>query len=369
MGIKNLFKLIRDVCPGVIQNTHISEFEFKKIGVDVSLYMYKYKVVSGDNFISSIISLLLSMKRYRVHPIMIFDGKAPVEKSEERKKRASARDKLITKGVELRKSIDAYHATGEVNSVLIDAVKFEAKSDQKLLRDWIPSSAVKINIRAAEDRCRKIESQVVTITKEDVVLIKNACDIMKIQYICAPGEAEAFCSSMCRRGGMSGVLTDDSDVLTYKCPVMLRNYNINTGMCESVHYDDVLDGLNLTPDKFTDLCIMCGTDYNPNIPKIGSKTAYKLIQVYDSIDAIEPIQNRIQILNHKRVRQIFTTFDGKNDIIKEYDTRWNGTRSDIDIERFIYFITINNCRELSSVFEQSYAHDDIIEVVNSQSTE
>jgi 5'-3' exonuclease len=50
---------------------------------------------------------------------------------------------------------------------------------------------------------------------------------------------------------------------------------------------------------------MCGTDYNHNIPRIGHEKAYKLIQKYKSIDALEQDYNT-ECLNHHRVREIFT---------------------------------------------------------------
>jgi 5'-3' exonuclease len=58
---------------------------------------------------------------------------------------------------------------------------------------------------------------------------------------------------------------------------------------------------------------MCGTDYNPNIPKIGSKSAYKRIIQHGCIDKIaEETVLDTSILNHKRVRQLFTEFEAEN---------------------------------------------------------
>ena len=37
-------------------------------------------------------------------------------------------------------------------------------------------------------------------------------------------------------------------------------------------------------DQFIDMCILCGCDYCPTIPKIGPVRAMKLIQKYGSID-------------------------------------------------------------------------------------
>jgi 5'-3' exonuclease len=55
---------------------------------------------------------------------------------------------------------------------------------------------------------------------------------------------------------------------------------------------------------------MCGTDYNPNIPRVGSKTAYKYICQYENIEGISENCKSIDtsILNHDRVRELFTEF-------------------------------------------------------------
>lgn len=49
---------------------------------------------------------------------------------------------------------------------------------------------------------------------------------------------------------------------------------------------EVLSGLGLTQAEFVDLCILCGCDYCPTIPKLGPKTALNLIKEHRSIDEI-----------------------------------------------------------------------------------
>jgi 5'-3' exonuclease len=58
---------------------------------------------------------------------------------------------------------------------------------------------------------------------------------------------------------------------------------------------------------------MCGTDYNPNISKIGSKTAYKLIAHHESIEKImSDTSIDVSVLNYIRVRHLFTEFENEN---------------------------------------------------------
>ena len=60
----------------------------------------------------------------------------------------------------------------------------------------------------------------------------------------------------------------------------------------------------MTQKQFTDFCILCGTDYNPNLFRVGPEKAYKLISEFKSIDEIKI--HDISSLNHIRVRELFS---------------------------------------------------------------
>jgi flap endonuclease-1 len=355
MGIKNLLPLLRSICPHVFRETHISEFEFQKVGVDISLYLYKYKSVSADYYISSLISLFLSLKQFRVHPIIVFDGKAPIEKTEERKKRSGARDKLELKSFALSTAIKSYRESGIVSDVLTDSMqKINSKKGDGLLRTRIDITSDDINIKLIEEMQKKIDSQIVNITTEDILIVKKICEILKIQWVQAPGEAEAFCSYMCINGKLAGVLSEDSDIITYSAPCFISKYNIKTGICVVVKYEDVIDGLGISKEQFLDLCIMCGTDYNINIPRIGSKTAYKMILLNGCIEDIKQISEKLEILNYKRGREIFNTFDNRIREMLDVSLYWNGCINEINSTLFNEFITFHNCQGLYTLLEQSY---------------
>lgn len=357
MGIKSLLKLLRDECPAVFRDTHISEFEYEKIGVDISLYLYKYKATSGDNYVASIISLLLSLKENKTHPIVVFDGEAPKEKTEERKKRKGAREKLEEKSFALISAIKDYNENGLATPLLTETmIKINNKKGKGLLRQRIAEKnrMDSINIKLIEEMQQRIESQIITITKDDIDNVKAVCELLKVQWVQAPGEAEAFCCYMCRNGQLKGVLSEDSDIITYGSECFISNYNIRTGDCIVVDYNDVIDGLELKKEEFLDLCIMCGCDYNPNIPRVGVKTAYKLIKMFGVIENIKQIEGKTDILNYVRGREIFNTFDNKKEELDKFDLQWNGCINEICKETFREFMVVNNCGGLYSLFEHSY---------------
>ena len=133
MGIKNLNKFLRDKCPEVFQKMHISNFSFKKVAIDISLYMYKFKAIAGERWLLAFINLITSLRRNHMHCIFIFDGKSPPEKEEERARRRVERDKLEKKVNDLLEAIDVYHKTGEIHEILTQLWERRRKKPEKRL--------------------------------------------------------------------------------------------------------------------------------------------------------------------------------------------------------------------------------------------
>jgi 5'-3' exonuclease len=71
----------------------------------------------------------------------------------------------------------------------------------------------------------------------------------------------------------------------------------------------VLNALELKSKEFLDFCIMCGTDYNKNIPKVGPETSFKLIKKHHSIEDVEKDGFDVSNLKFVRVRQLFTQYE------------------------------------------------------------
>src|SRR5690349_16125360 len=92
MGIKNLKKFLRE--RDLISKIHLIHFSFKIIAIDISSYIYKYKIIFSDNWISSFIKMFTVLRKNNVHAVFIFDGKSPIEKEKEKEKRKKIRDHL-----------------------------------------------------------------------------------------------------------------------------------------------------------------------------------------------------------------------------------------------------------------------------------
>ena len=113
----------------------------------------------------------------------------------------------------------------------------------------------------------------------------------------APGEAEALCAFLNRNDLVDGVLTEDTDVLAYRTPVMFHHFDMTAGTVTRIKTDDILRTLNLSDNSFLDFAICCGTDYNRNMTKVGPQRAYQLIQKHKCIDSIPNVDTTLSLIH------------------------------------------------------------------------
>ena len=306
MGIKNLNKFLRNNCPEVYEEIHLSEYAFKKIAIDLTLFLCKFKATCGPRWISAFLNLVSSLRRNEIHCVFIYDSGAPPDKANERAERAENREKTERRIYELDEALEKYHNTGEIDTVLRDLHDKENKGGGSLLN----KSVNKFNIKIVEEKIEKMRNYIFSITAEDFALTKKLFDILNVPYYQAPVEAETMCSDLCKRGLVDAAMSEDTDVLAYASPVFLTKIDTSSDTCTRLNYDQILTSLDLTKEQFLDLCIMCGCDYNKNVPRIGAEKAYKYLKDYGSIDGIaEKLKIDVSILNHERVRHLFTGYD------------------------------------------------------------
>ena len=313
MGIKNLNNLLRKNCSQVYEEIHLSEYAYKKIAIDVSLFLCKFKAIAGDKWLLSFINLVASLRRNNIHCVFIYDNGSPTEKTNEKEERMKQREKTENKVSELELLLEQYYQTGEIDAKLVelhDKVE-KKKSTGRLLGKQKAKIGIDMNI--VKEQIEKMRNYIINISPNDFVITRELFDILDIPYLIAPLEAECMCADLCKRGIVDGVLSEDTDVLAYGSPIFLSKIDTKNDTCVRVKYEDVLESLKLTREQFLDLCIMCGCDYNKNIPKVGCETSFKYISKYKSIDEIErTLDIDVSILNHKRTRELFTNYERHN---------------------------------------------------------
>lgn len=325
MGIKNLHKFLRRHCPEVYVKKHLSDYAFKKISIDISVYLFMYKVIFEDRWLDAFINLICCLRRNDIHCVFIYDGKAPPEKDIEQKKRRDTRRKQTEKNNLIEQAISEYHTTGQVAEIL-QQIKTSPKSKRLLVNTF--------DIKACEKYLAKKKAQVVNLVKEDFVNSKYLFSIMGIPYYVSDSEGETMCAQLELNNKVYGVLSEDTDILAYGTGVFLTKINTSADTVVEIRVENILNALKITQRQFTDFCIMCGTDYNSNIYKVGPEKSFKLITEYKQIEDINEYDT--DILNYKRSRELFEK--------KEITDLHIPFCKQLTLDKIKTFLFKNNCR-------------------------
>ncbi len=318
MGINNLSQLInKDLYEEVPYGT----FSQKKIAVDAPYIMFKYNIVHNTSVVKAYINLLTRLRTHNIHPIFIFDGDHPPEKSHETKKRKDNKVALLSQIQRLEADLEEYEqAQAEAcarelaqtcddphSPLSIDNLPKVEPSDllqQTYETKLTPEGSLLtiFNPDRMREYINKLKQRTFTLKASDINLCKNILTLFKIPFDNAPGEAEIYCTKLCQEGYVSAVLSADTDIMAAGCPVILRE--ITSSGFKGIFLSNILDDLELTQAQWLDLCILCGTDFNRNIPLIGPKKALQLIKTYQRLEDL-PLDT--SILNFKRVRELYLT--------------------------------------------------------------
>ena len=146
-------------------------------------------------------------------------------------------------------------------------------------------------------------------------------DLLGIAWIEAPMEAEGAASVWCRQGQVSGVASQDWDVLLYGGPVMIRNLTSHGTRkfgrmvtAEKIVLSELLENHNITHEQLVDLGIMVGTDFHPGIRGIGPKTGLKLIKEHGTIEAVCEAKEKELPERLDEIRELFLNHPIQGDL-------------------------------------------------------
>ncbi|CAM9269597.1 unnamed protein product [Scytosiphon promiscuus] len=262
MGIHGLTKLLSDEAPNCMKEVDLDSLTGRKVAVDASMAMYQFLIAvrsggegqsqmltneAGEvtSHIQGMFNRTIRMLSKGVKPCYIFDGKPPQLKGGELAKRTAKRAKAEAE------------------------LKVATEADDKTDVDKFSKRLVRVTRDHNED-CKKLLS------------------LMGVPVVTAPSEAEAQCAALAREGIVYGTATEDMDALTFQTPKLLRRMTFsgsNQPILE-VDYQKLLQGLELTHEKFIDLCVLCGCDYTGSIKGIGPKKALNLVRQHGTIEEI-----------------------------------------------------------------------------------
>jgi len=229
MGIRDLNRYISDHCTKrAIARKPLLVLRNKTIVVDTSIYLYKY--VGQDSLLSSFERMIELFQNYKIIPIFVFDGKAPIEKRG-----------LLRERSRLKKT-----AEQEYNTL-----------QEKLTNTITPDEKATL-----EKKMESLKTQMIRIKPEDIHIVKTLFDSRGIQYLEAEGEADQLCASMVLHDKAWASLSDDMDLFVYGCPRILRHLSLHNQTVLFYDFDRILDELSLTATEFRKITVISGTDYN-----------------------------------------------------------------------------------------------------------
>lgn len=310
MGIKNLLSFLKKKCPEINKNLDLCMLENKKICIDSPCLLYKFKFSNFSNnkndWVNSLIYFFLMLLKNNIEPIVILEGKSPIQKLSTQIKRKKAKDTIINRNNYLNNLLTKFK---EDNVVTVEI--FEEWKKLKLKGD--------INIEEFEKKLKRRDCYTDKITKEDHDLFKETLKVFNFTIIQSENEAETLCAQLLSEKKVDYIFSTDSDVLAYK--------NIN-GFINSIDfvnkkfsfYDKslILKSLNFSENKFIDFCILCGTDYNITPKKFGVISSFKELTKKNNIEEINFKEEDLINLNIQWIRDLFT-YKNNNNNNKEVD--------------------------------------------------
>ena len=371
MGVKNLKKFIRERYPNEIQKMNLSDFYGQVFMMDIMSYIYKFKVSMQERWLQSVINLIKIFKSKNVHVNIVFEGESPVEKNKEREQRREQRKKQEQKISDVKDDIDTYHKTGVISNLLKEVIQKINQTDTEKVNRLLhfnnntQSSQIPLTINyktldQIEEYLDKKENQLVIVTEQDANKIKELCDVFGVPYFQSENEAETLCCRMClnvkddncnKKRVPIGVISEDSDVLAYGANILLCDLNISNGECNVIYLPSLLKTMELNYNEFLDFCILSGTDYNNNIPGIGSVKCLELINKYRSIESI--FSNEEKLIEKKINDALKKKTEKKCQNDNTNDNNENELVPDIDITPKKLYQNMKRAREMFDSIEKS----------------
>lgn len=269
MGIKNLNSVIKES----MKKTTFDKLRGSIIGVDFSLFLYRF-VYNKNNPIECFLRQVHLFYRYKILPVYVIDGNAPLEKQVTLDKRAQKRQKLYDNIADL---LEKQHDNNSPNT----------------------TSRIDSEITKLERRCVVFSQKLV----QDILYF---FELLGIPVICENEEADFILAKLSAANKIDYILSDDSDVLAFGAKKVLKNFCIKEEKCELYDMDDILMSLGVSMQKFVDICILCGCDYTTKIRNMNCGKSLQLILQWGSIKEVAKNTDYvIDLTQIDRARELF----------------------------------------------------------------
>jgi 5'-3' exonuclease len=256
MGIPGLIAFLRKKAPTAFKRATVDDLRGKTVGIDLSITLYRGAATAYKNGALSHLETLAReagwLLGHGCKPVYVIDGKAPIEKVEEARKREEGKAAAEKHLEELLSRLES--SPGDIT--LLDAVQ-------------------------------KLQRQCFRVTAQMRVDAESLLEGMGVSIVRAPGEAERCLAHLLRSGAVEMAFTEDIDVLVCGAQSYVKNsaslmYEMEAGgptegrlFAEHVVLHDVLEGLQISYEGFVTMSVLAGCDFAPKLPRFGPATAWK----------------------------------------------------------------------------------------------
>ncbi|KUI58223.1 Exodeoxyribonuclease 1 [Cytospora mali] len=268
MGIQGLLPLLKSIQ----KHTEIKKFPGEIFGIDAYGWLHRgavgcaIELAQGKptrKYVDFAMHRVRMLKHFGVTPYLVFDGDFLPSKARTESSRAKRREESKKAGLELLKAGKPSQAQLELQKAIDVTPEMARHLIDELKKDGIP-------------------------------------------YVVAPYEADAQLVYLERMGFITGIISEDSDLLVFGAKRLLTKMDQH-GQCVEINRRDFcavreISLTGWTDDQFRQMAIFSGCDYLEGIGNIGLKTAYRMMRKYKTPERV------IQMLQ----------FDGKFRVSENY---------------------------------------------------
>ena len=357
MGIKDLHKVIKKECSEQLLTFKFSELAGFRIVIDISSIIYRLVKTSENNWEFGLLLLLCNLRRNGITLFCIFDGSICVPEKQKVKDKRNAAYKKQVERLNLAKKL--LTESENIQQVSPNAVEFV--KTLKVIPSMEPIDRLRLFIE-------KTEKQVVSVLPHHFDTAKKILNWVGIRYFQSETEADGFCVSCVKNLGFDAVLSEDSDMLAYGCPLLLsfKNFTLSQNKLYGIALPSLLESLDMSFSMFVDFCILLSCDYNSRVSgyppgrcilgkpvQIGCERALLMIREHKDITTVVKYLSNPEKLNIEVCKKCFYgtfTLDLVNDMQYQepnYEELYDFLR---EKKYRIDAVFIENCLSSSKIF-------------------
>lgn len=295
MGIHLLNSFLQSLYNNGSKIMNLSKLSGKKIVIDTSIYMYRFKSMGG--LLENMYLMCSIFRYYNIHPLFIFDGKSNSNKEITIQKRKEEKEVAKSEYYKLKNKI-----------------KTASEDERDLL----------------EEKMNKLRRRFIKITSEDIENVKYLFNFYGITYIDYEFEADELCAALVIKGHAYACLSEDTDMFAYGCPRILKYISLMNHTVVMYPIGNILNKLNIKFNDFQKLCILSGTDYN-----FTKKNIFWYYNLYKKFKNSKQRIDFMKWLEQKKYISIQTYYELK-DVYRIYN------KNPAEILNRISYLTIRN---------------------------